>query len=387
MAFRSKLQSTAEHVEALVSHQWPAVDLTPPTLIRDSESRSSRKEALNAALLELTGSRATLAELQEHLSDVQLQMEARQNAIANTLAPVNALPPELLREVFLVVYLKDPFSKDRVSISHVCSRWRAIATSTPHIWTTLKIRHELSRLLEDWVQLLADRSRPLPMDVIMMTRDGYGSIYAKTEFISRLASVSYIHPKDDVFEAVGLFPYSSRGTRVLSYPTWAQSEASVQAVNLSNSQTGFRDYSRDRALLGSNTRFLRITTMLSFWDYDVKSEKWASLKHVVISGVSLTDFVLMWGYLYGMPSVESLCISNIEADDQYFEEEFEDDEKDIHIGSLKHLMVIDCYPTLLQIIFGRKFWKTRSITRLTLALCDQLRVDLRRFVSIRIIDF
>ena len=72
--------------------------------------------------------------------------------------PVDALPPEILSEVF--GYLPPPNQKaDLIRVTHVCERWRAIATGNPTLWTSFQIHNF------DGVQEFLRRSEILPLSL------------------------------------------------------------------------------------------------------------------------------------------------------------------------------------------------------------------------------
>jgi hypothetical protein len=76
---------------------------------------------------------------------------------ANTLAPVNKLPPEILG--MIPTYQEEPTPEDLVAISSVCSYWRSTFLANPSLWTKLDGKGiEKTRA---WVK----RSRALPIQL------------------------------------------------------------------------------------------------------------------------------------------------------------------------------------------------------------------------------
>ncbi|KZV71392.1 hypothetical protein PENSPDRAFT_751784 [Peniophora sp. CONT] len=82
---------------------------------------------------------------------------------------VQRLPPELLVEIFK--RLSPPYHlprwpqytslDDPRRLSHVCSTWRTISLGIKSLWTSIPIKNEY------WAGLSIDRSRPLPVSVIV----------------------------------------------------------------------------------------------------------------------------------------------------------------------------------------------------------------------------
>lgn len=73
------------------------------------------------------------------------------------MARIDELPVELLKAIFLylrrrpAMYEKEPNCR---AVSQVCARWRAIALSTPELWTLIPLKSMR------WTQLCLARSHP-----------------------------------------------------------------------------------------------------------------------------------------------------------------------------------------------------------------------------------
>ncbi|TBU46991.1 hypothetical protein BD309DRAFT_952885 [Dichomitus squalens] len=88
----------------------------------------------------------------------------RLGELHNNLAPVNALPVEVLSHVF--VYLLSPPGAPItqghakfLKVAHVCHRWRTIALENPTLWTSFPLHHA------EMVEQCVNRSRQLPITV------------------------------------------------------------------------------------------------------------------------------------------------------------------------------------------------------------------------------
>jgi hypothetical protein len=75
-------------------------------------------------------------------------------------------PPELLMQVFLLAMERFPMDRTgpgpcvtAISLSHVCSHWRAVALSVKELWTYVPFQ-----LGDQCIQTALDRSRPFPID-------------------------------------------------------------------------------------------------------------------------------------------------------------------------------------------------------------------------------
>ena len=111
-----------------------------------------------SAILELTESfKAPLNELQEveaemqRLGELMETMKTRRQSIQEIindyniiLSPARRLPPDVLREIFFhcLPTHRNPFMKSSESpllLTQICSSWRAIALSSPRIWSKVYI--------------------------------------------------------------------------------------------------------------------------------------------------------------------------------------------------------------------------------------------------------
>ncbi|EPQ51175.1 hypothetical protein GLOTRDRAFT_96609 [Gloeophyllum trabeum ATCC 11539] len=92
-------------------------------------------------------------------------------------SPVDGLPAELLTQIFLFGHRDDDAVKENgmvlksgpdfeVLVSHVCHRWREVATRTPFLWTRLRFRL-VSHLTRG--QLYIERSRNQLLDILVDT--------------------------------------------------------------------------------------------------------------------------------------------------------------------------------------------------------------------------
>ncbi|KAK0185743.1 hypothetical protein F5146DRAFT_1071317 [Armillaria mellea] len=112
------------------------------------------QKSLSEQELLLEEVRARKAELEQQL----LAVTQRETQIVNSIAdhrtllrasPIRSLPAELLGEIFLTLCTESDlyntsssgatFRQSRLRLLWVCTRWRAVALSTPRIWVTLSV--------------------------------------------------------------------------------------------------------------------------------------------------------------------------------------------------------------------------------------------------------
>jgi hypothetical protein len=114
-----------------------------------------------------------LSEIDREISHISDCVEACQQA----LSPINHVPSDILREIFLHLYLCFPrYSKNNdfsplrppIVISQVCRRWRAVTYDFASLWTkartmskTQKWNHTGLDLLSQWFQ----RAKSMPLDI------------------------------------------------------------------------------------------------------------------------------------------------------------------------------------------------------------------------------
>ncbi|KAK0485131.1 hypothetical protein IW261DRAFT_1560790 [Armillaria novae-zelandiae] len=114
---------------------------TRETAIRDTASRIKELEVRKERLLQ---------EFNEVDHELQLA-HARHRQLLNQSVPISVLPFEVLSFIFML------YSEDAICCiiaSHVCSTWRAVATGTPMLWSSIFInlnttlKHSLSKKSE-----------------------------------------------------------------------------------------------------------------------------------------------------------------------------------------------------------------------------------------------
>lgn len=87
-------------------------------------------------------------------------------------SPIRRLPFDIIRNIFL---LCRPIETDRIMkatdapvlITHVCSHWRSVALTVPHLWTTIYIDKPKEKYSYQLAWKFLERSRDLPLTFTM----------------------------------------------------------------------------------------------------------------------------------------------------------------------------------------------------------------------------
>ncbi|KAK0471659.1 hypothetical protein IW261DRAFT_1344264 [Armillaria novae-zelandiae] len=106
---------------------------------------------VKSAILTIEGHLQSIDDQLNHLEVLRTRLLAERSHAAAELAkyhsfiaPIQQLPNEILSEIFLFACTVMSDSVDIVSgvpwvLSHVCSLWRSICLSSPHLWSTIII--------------------------------------------------------------------------------------------------------------------------------------------------------------------------------------------------------------------------------------------------------
>ncbi|KAF6751655.1 hypothetical protein DFP72DRAFT_816240 [Ephemerocybe angulata] len=153
-----------------------------------SEASSTTATSANPPQLSLTLPLSTTITLSPTpspiLRKVEHQIQAQERRIQNAGLPVNNLPPELLAEVFAIVCFSpiDATNTARrtrttpLTLAKICSHWRHVILSTPHLWSWVLIRLYESKypkqldLIKDWIGRTAP-NQPLTIELSFEDED------------------------------------------------------------------------------------------------------------------------------------------------------------------------------------------------------------------------
>ncbi|KIM36314.1 hypothetical protein M413DRAFT_449199 [Hebeloma cylindrosporum] len=139
---------------------------------RTRESINSEVELLDGELEILSRREAELQriigeiqKLKDEVSSKKATLTEKRNELESQKEPINWLPPELLVNIFLAFAafdFEDLDYRPPVVISHTCTKWRAIALSTSHLWSRLWVLGSSNKGL---AQTFFQRSGIAPLEV------------------------------------------------------------------------------------------------------------------------------------------------------------------------------------------------------------------------------
>ncbi|KAF5309783.1 hypothetical protein D9611_013608 [Ephemerocybe angulata] len=125
----------------------------------------AQEEEYESLIADITGRRDSVTR------DIEA-LERKGKSIAAMRIPVNWLPNEILGQIFLCLTEKEwnpdapssPLLTDPpITVSHVSQRWRAVALSTPYVWSFIHFR---GRWNEARVRIFLSRSQCSPLEII-----------------------------------------------------------------------------------------------------------------------------------------------------------------------------------------------------------------------------
>lgn len=169
-------------LQSLLAFRYPDADTFPVLATPRTRDRVKRTEELASLLREFERTIVAVAHLEVKVWALGRELRNRASTIATALAPVTALPTELLRDIFRMVVVDDDSSQSRIALSHVSSRWRSVSLALPELWTELQ--HRASYRDKMTTEFMA-RSRSLTLGISLDT-----SIPSATIPGSRLSSVT-----------------------------------------------------------------------------------------------------------------------------------------------------------------------------------------------------
>lgn len=130
-------------LSSLLSVQCPSVDITPLFLATSPTERQRRAVRLNSVLVDVIESISLVSLLEGKVLSLLRKLEAWRAEVTQPLAPISALPVELLRPIFEMA-VEEGGWRSSVRLSHVCSRWRAVSVNHGQLWSELDI-HQSSQ--------------------------------------------------------------------------------------------------------------------------------------------------------------------------------------------------------------------------------------------------
>lgn len=131
-------------LDAILSFQYPDVDITPLLLSRDVPTRLARKEQLGALLSDIEDALHAVHSLETKIATIRQGLTSRASVVANACAPASVLPVEILQHIMRHALFGgysslQQRSQTSVRISQVSSQWRAISLGMPELWDAVHI--------------------------------------------------------------------------------------------------------------------------------------------------------------------------------------------------------------------------------------------------------
>ena len=144
--------SLKSHLNLACNLAWPEAD---PALLSSHASPNKLKRAISRIAIErlrtqldaIDRMKANTKGLTEILADIRRRLKHEQRLTEMVLlghesvvAPIRAVPDDVLIEIFSVFMNNDDLPRDRpspITLSSVCRRWRMLAHSRSHFWTQI----------------------------------------------------------------------------------------------------------------------------------------------------------------------------------------------------------------------------------------------------------
>lgn len=95
-------------------------------------------------------------------------------SLRNEFSPINGLPTETLNHIFDLVCTHGQdenraHARHATKLAQVCSQWRSNVISTPLLWSAI---HVSQKTRPEFVALCLERSKGVPLDIILEIRGG-----------------------------------------------------------------------------------------------------------------------------------------------------------------------------------------------------------------------
>ncbi|KAJ7122170.1 hypothetical protein C8R44DRAFT_876481 [Mycena epipterygia] len=124
--------------------------------------------------------RSRLVEIEKQVECLRVEKESLLECLDSIIYPVLTLPPEITSEIFH--HCIRNFARGPLRVASVCKAWRAVALTTPALWsqfwapTSLQADRNLPNLLQCW--LSRARSLPLTLKYIRLGQFSHDAILA-----------------------------------------------------------------------------------------------------------------------------------------------------------------------------------------------------------------
>ncbi|KAF8305165.1 hypothetical protein DL93DRAFT_2089738 [Clavulina sp. PMI_390] len=187
-------------IEPLLKFSYQEYDKRPAYSIPNTNERLAHMQLQDVVLIELDATLDGISNLIHQLTLVHTAVKLRSDAIRNSMAPVSAIPTEVLHEISRIVVhdarfpqsggspIKTPqqtgSSGAVSSLSRVCKRWRAATLDLPELWTAVCMPWSSAVRAREMLLEYAKRARNLPLELSSWTP---GNFLTKLPLDSSLA--------------------------------------------------------------------------------------------------------------------------------------------------------------------------------------------------------
>lgn len=161
-------------------HLWGAFDSAKAALlngIRDSlntispshilsiepRSQDHARSSMLQTIDELSAMRSQLLTAVAELEDASNEIQLGQHRVQTSLAPSIVMPPEIVRHIFKYVVAGPEDTSTILQLSHVCTSWGRVMTSTSELFTRAEWNYWHGDLVALWVH--RGRGRPQVIDL------------------------------------------------------------------------------------------------------------------------------------------------------------------------------------------------------------------------------
>ena len=224
-----------------------------------------------------------IEELKAEVTAERIGLEAKRNHLEAQKEPINWLPMELLIQIFLGLLdfdSEDPRYRPPFIVSHVCTKWRAIALSTPRLWSRITLRGFKQPVI---AQTYITRSAKVPLDI------DYASLLDSRPTGECCQVVDFLAKAKPQFYRTEEFLFSSKSTLPIVYllpviNDFANTFPRLQHLTLSVS-TANPSFVESPSLLGREDVIMRSRTTST----DIKTTR-SRLLRLTLEQVPLFNF-------------------------------------------------------------------------------------------------
>jgi hypothetical protein len=203
---------------------------------------------------------------------------------------VDLLPEDVLREIF--IYSVPPesrlFSWDSwsrfgprgiLNLTHVCSRWRQIVLSMPHLWSTIRVSEHHTSL--DEVQFMHEwlsRAAAVPKTLFIGLQQG-----SSGDGMDPFRTIFVLYPFQKLSIFIDFYDFEAEGETLIALPN--QLWEHLEELNIDELRVMFR---ADAKL--PNLQSLSLSEVGDFRRYT--AIPWSQIRRLTLSGVSASTHLL-----------------------------------------------------------------------------------------------